>query len=414
MTDGGSAAAFFNEGRNRSAHATSDALWDDTERGRCQPACDASHAATLVRHAPAGGGSRHQSCFRSCSATRAWRPPSATPTCPGRDVRRLPARVIRGPDARSKATEPTGSARPRPRPKGSRQSGGGGGRSGTVKSPRACEGGHGRRRGGEGRPGVADLWDEYKGAGRRRARASHPALRAAASSTWRAGCDGPARQRRTGRLVSYGMFGLIDALEKFEPARGNKFETYAIPRIKGRSSTSCARWMGAAVGALKAREIEKAYADLESKLKRAPGEGEVAERLGVSLPELHNVINQISFVSVLALDELLAVGTDRGEHVSLMDTLATAAWTQPRGSRARRREDSCRRRSTRCPNARRSSSPCTTSRAHAGRDRRDPRRHGVTRVPDPHEGRRPAPPAARRGGVTTGVTRFTADRPRVG
>jgi RNA polymerase sigma factor for flagellar operon FliA len=34
-------------------------------------------------------------------------------------------------------------------------------------------------------------------------------------------------------LVSYGMFGLIDALEKFEPARGNKFETYAIPRIKG-------------------------------------------------------------------------------------------------------------------------------------------------------------------------------------
>ena len=34
-------------------------------------------------------------------------------------------------------------------------------------------------------------------------------------------------------LVSYGMFGLIDALEKFEPGRGNKFETYAIPRIEG-------------------------------------------------------------------------------------------------------------------------------------------------------------------------------------
>jgi RNA polymerase sigma factor for flagellar operon FliA len=72
----------------------------------------------------------------------------------------------------------------------------------------------------------------------------------------------------------------------------------------------------------KAREIEKAYADLESMNKRAPTEREIAERLGVSLPELHDVINQISFVSVLALDELLSVGSDRGEQVSLIDTLA--------------------------------------------------------------------------------------------
>ena len=49
---------------------------------------------------------------------------------------------------------------------------------------------------------------------------------------------------------------------------------------------------------------------------------EVADRLGVSLPELHDVINQISFVSVLALDEMLSVGSDRGEQVSLLDTLA--------------------------------------------------------------------------------------------
>jgi len=124
-------------------------------------------------------------------------------------------------------------------------------------------------------------------------------------------------------LVSYGMFGLIDALGKFEPARGYKFETYAIPRIKGAiiDELRAMDWVPRSVR-FKAREIEKAYADLESMLKRAPTEREMAERLGVSLPELHNVINQISFVSVLALDELLAVGTDRGEHVSLMDTLA--------------------------------------------------------------------------------------------
>jgi RNA polymerase sigma factor for flagellar operon FliA len=124
-------------------------------------------------------------------------------------------------------------------------------------------------------------------------------------------------------LVSYGMFGLIDALEKFEPARGNKFETYAIPRIKGAiiDELRAMDWVPRSVR-FKAREIEKAYADLETMLKRAPSEKEVAERLGVSLSELHDVINQISFVSVLALDELLSVGSDRGEQVSLLDTLA--------------------------------------------------------------------------------------------
>jgi RNA polymerase sigma factor for flagellar operon FliA len=124
-------------------------------------------------------------------------------------------------------------------------------------------------------------------------------------------------------LVSYGMFGLIDALEKFEPARGNKFETYAIPRIKGAiiDELRAMDWVPRSVR-FKAREIEKAYADLESMLKRAPTEREVAERLGVSIAELHDVVNQISFVSVLALDELLSVGGDRGDQVSLLDTLA--------------------------------------------------------------------------------------------
>jgi RNA polymerase sigma factor FliA len=124
-------------------------------------------------------------------------------------------------------------------------------------------------------------------------------------------------------LVSYGMFGLIDALEKFEPARGNKFETYAIPRIKGAiiDELRAMDWVPRSVR-FKAREIEKAVADLESMLKRAPAEKEVAERLGVSVSELHDVITQISFVSVLALDELLSVGNDRGEQVSLLDTLA--------------------------------------------------------------------------------------------
>jgi RNA polymerase sigma factor FliA len=127
-------------------------------------------------------------------------------------------------------------------------------------------------------------------------------------------------------LVSYGMFGLIDALDKFDLERAIKFETYAIPRIKGAiiDELRAMDWVPRSVR-FKAREIEKAYQDLETMLKRAPTEKEVAERLGVSLPELHDVINQISFVSVLALDEMLSVGSDRGEQVSLLDTLADRA-----------------------------------------------------------------------------------------
>ena len=124
-------------------------------------------------------------------------------------------------------------------------------------------------------------------------------------------------------LVSYGMFGLIDALEKFDPGRGNKFETYAIPRIKGAiiDELRAMDWVPRSVR-FKAREIEKAYSDLESIHKRAPTETEVAARLGVTLRELHEVINQISFVQVVQLDEILSVGSDRGEQVSLRDTLA--------------------------------------------------------------------------------------------
>jgi RNA polymerase sigma factor for flagellar operon FliA len=124
-------------------------------------------------------------------------------------------------------------------------------------------------------------------------------------------------------LVSYGMFGLIDALEKFDPGRGNKFETYAIPRIKGAiiDELRAMDWVPRSVR-FKAREIEKAYSDLESIHKRGPTEKEVAARLGVTLRELHDVINQISFVQVLQLDEILSVGSDRGEQVSLLDTLA--------------------------------------------------------------------------------------------
>src|SRR5437764_7492547 len=131
-------------------------------------------------------------------------------------------------------------------------------------------------------------------------------------------------------LVSYGMFGLIDALEKFDLARKIKFETYAIPRIRGAiiDELRSLDWVPRSVR-FKAREVEKAYSELEAKLKRAPSDAEIAGHLEVSMQELHDIVTQISFVTVTALEEVVSAGPDRGESMSLLDTLADLAAADP-------------------------------------------------------------------------------------
>ncbi|HEX7354744.1 MAG TPA: RNA polymerase sigma factor WhiG [Mycobacteriales bacterium] len=123
-------------------------------------------------------------------------------------------------------------------------------------------------------------------------------------------------------LVSYGIFGLIDAIEKFELERAVKFETYAIARIKGAiiDELRSIDWIPRSVRS-KARDVEKAYASLEARLHRTPTEAEVAEELGIGMNDLHQIFNQVSFVNVVALDELLNSSADRGDKVSLVDTL---------------------------------------------------------------------------------------------
>jgi RNA polymerase sigma factor for flagellar operon FliA len=134
-------------------------------------------------------------------------------------------------------------------------------------------------------------------------------------------------------LVSYGIFGLIDALEKFDMAREIKFETYAIPRIRGAiiDELRSLDWVPRSVR-FKAREIERAYTELEARLKRAPRETEVAEHLGIKLGELHDYVTQISFVTVSALEEVVGGGSERGGSLSLIDTLADVAAIDPTSS----------------------------------------------------------------------------------
>jgi RNA polymerase sigma factor FliA len=127
-------------------------------------------------------------------------------------------------------------------------------------------------------------------------------------------------------LVSYGIFGLIDAIEKFDLDRGFKFETYAISRIKGAiiDELRSIDWVPRSVRA-KARALEKAYTKLESELHRTPTDAELAQELDVSDAQLQQTFGQISFVGLVALDETLSGAGDRGESVSLGDTVADAA-----------------------------------------------------------------------------------------
>jgi len=123
-------------------------------------------------------------------------------------------------------------------------------------------------------------------------------------------------------LVSYGIFGLIDAIEKFDLERAIKFETYAISRIKGAiiDELRAIDWIPRSVR-YKAREVEKAYASLEAQLHRTPTEAEVAAEMDIKLEDLHTIFSQVSFVNVVALDELLSVGGEKGDKLSLVDTL---------------------------------------------------------------------------------------------
>jgi RNA polymerase sigma factor for flagellar operon FliA len=173
---------------------------------------------------------------------------------------------------------------------------------------------------------IAELWREYKTSGEERLRERlilhySPLVKYVAG---RVGVGLPPNIEQAD-LVSYGIFGLIDAIEKFDLERAIKFETYAISRIKGAiiDELRSIDWIPRSVR-YKAREVEKAYAALETRLHRTPTEAEVAAELGIALEDLHQIFSQVSFVNVVALDELLGGGGgggEKGDKLSLVDTL---------------------------------------------------------------------------------------------
>jgi RNA polymerase sigma factor FliA len=178
---------------------------------------------------------------------------------------------------------------------------------------------------------LRDLWRRYKGEGDESARerlvvAYSPMVKFVAG---RLGAGLPSHVEDTD-LISYGLVGLIGAIERFDPERGIKFETFAMIRIRGAiiDELRSLDWVPRSVRS-RAREIEAAQSKLEHQLQRAPTESELAAKLNMTEEELQAALLEIANSSVYALDELWTVSDSSGDQVSLLDTIPDDAAADP-------------------------------------------------------------------------------------
>lgn len=125
-------------------------------------------------------------------------------------------------------------------------------------------------------------------------------------------------------LGSNGFFGLLEALERFDPARGIKFETYAVTRIRGSilDAIRAQDWVPATVRQ-KSKLYEKAIARLEHQLGRSATDGEIAGELSISIEELHNLIQQLNVSTIIPLEEFTRTETISSQIVNPSQQLET-------------------------------------------------------------------------------------------
>ncbi|TWE19745.1 RNA polymerase sigma-28 (SigD/FliA/WhiG) subunit [Kitasatospora atroaurantiaca] len=181
------------------------------------------------------------------------------------------------------------------------------------------------------RSALESLWRSYKETGDARLRDQlilhySPLVKYVAG---RVGVGLPANVEQAD-FVSSGIFGLIDAIEKFDIDRAIKFETYAISRIRGAiiDELRALDWIPRSVRQ-KAKAVERTYATLEARLRRTPHEPEVAAEMGIAIEDLHAIFSQLSLANVVALDELLHPVGESGDRLSLMDTLEDTGADNP-------------------------------------------------------------------------------------
>lgn len=121
-------------------------------------------------------------------------------------------------------------------------------------------------------------------------------------------------------LESYGLFGLLEAIDRFDINRGVKFETYAMTRIRGAIIDGLRADTWAPALKQKAKQMEQAQAALESELGREPTDEELAKTLGMTVADLARRQSEVSAAVMVSLDEVSAIGED-GEGSSAGDRL---------------------------------------------------------------------------------------------
>jgi len=123
-------------------------------------------------------------------------------------------------------------------------------------------------------------------------------------------------------LISAGLLGLIQAIDNFDHERGIKFETYAIPRIRGSilDELRSQDWFPRSLRR-KAKQLEEAYATLEVQLGRPATDAEVARRLDIKIEELDSMVGEVSIATIMSLDADTS-GDDSENSTSLGDYLA--------------------------------------------------------------------------------------------
>jgi len=121
-------------------------------------------------------------------------------------------------------------------------------------------------------------------------------------------------------LIGAGTMGLINSVEHYNPDLGFKFETYAVPRIRGAILDGLRDfdWVPRSIRA-KERMLSKAMLTLEAELKRVPTDDELSERLNLSLTEYHKLLDEVSATSLLSFDRPFT--TDEGQASNLYDVV---------------------------------------------------------------------------------------------
>jgi RNA polymerase sigma factor for flagellar operon FliA len=130
-------------------------------------------------------------------------------------------------------------------------------------------------------------------------------------------------------LVGFGVFGLLDAIEKFDPDKNVKFKTYAVTRIRGAifDELRSIDWVPRSVRQ-KTKEIEDAVVSLESKLGRPASDQEIAVSMGVSEDEFLKTMLKISSTSVLSLNDVWYSG-DETDKISIGESIESPSSMNP-------------------------------------------------------------------------------------